>query len=319
MAYDHATAAALLLMAFPTLSDGTADRPCELHEDGVFLSEDYTHLAPMLDWKPSYEVDDGQNPSTAPLLPIPFTAQQLAAAMLDGPLCVLQDAVGCRIGYDLPEDALDGLPPRLRWVRQALAEAYALAADAQARVGEPDLAAEKKANKLARDYEFGQGGEQVSAAQVSEARAIHAAAWAKWRKAMTHELLLALIDGKEQPAQETQPTPTPIEQPLNEAPTPAPTPIEQRPNHTATRTKRLTWLDVAGPYTADVMRAGQYATAKHLFKALEERAGPSSPFDKGTGDNRGSLFVRDTSKPLALKTVQNNFDKLREMVQKPAP
>ncbi len=40
MAYDHATAAALLLMAFPTLSDGTADRPCELHEDGVFLSEE---------------------------------------------------------------------------------------------------------------------------------------------------------------------------------------------------------------------------------------------------------------------------------------
>ena len=115
---------------------------------------------------------------------------------------------------------------------------------------------------------------------------------------------------------ETEPAPTPAESPLNAAS--APTLVELLPNNAPIRAKRPTWLDVAGPHITEVMRAGQYATAKHLFRALEERTGPDSPFDKGTDNNRGSLFVRDIGKPLALKTVQNQFDKLREMAKKPA-
>lgn len=128
--------------------------------------------------------------------------------------------------------------------------------------------------------------------------------------------LLAVLDGKELPAQE--PSPAPVERPLNEAPTTAATTVEPQPNRAPTRAKRLNWLDVAGPYITEVLRTGQHPTAKHLFRALEDGAGRGSPFDKGTGNNRGRLFVRDIGQLLALKTVQNNFDKLREMVQKPA-
>ena len=100
---------------------------------------------------------------------------------------------------------------------------------------------------------------------------------------------------------------------------PAPSPTKQAPNRTTTREKRPAWLEVAGPYITEVMRAGQYATGKELFNALEERAGPDSPFDKGQGGNRGDLFVREIAKTVTLKTMQNQFSKLRKMVQNTAP
>ncbi|WP_156949893.1 hypothetical protein [Simplicispira psychrophila] len=76
-------------------------------------------------------------------------------------------------------------------------------------------------------------------------------------------------------------------------------------------TQRRTWKVVAGPYITETIRAGQYATAKQLFNALESRAGSSgSPFEKGTGDNRGTLFVHEIAQPLTLKTVQNNWKTL---------
>ncbi len=112
-------------------------------------------------------------------------------------------------------------------------------------------------------------------------------------------------------------TPTEPSPALQLASAPVEPPLSTAPG-AAIRAKRCTWLDVAGQYIAEVMRAGQYATAKQVFKALEERAGPDSPFDRGSGNNRGSLFVRDIGKPLSLKTVQNQFGTLREMAQKPA-
>ena len=98
-------------------------------------------------------------------------------------------------------------------------------------------------------------------------------------------------------------------------------PIQARPEPQAapvmkTKAKRRTWWDVSSPYIVDVMRAGQYATCKELYRALEAKAGPDSPFDKGTGDNRGSLFVRDIAESLSLKTVQNNWQSLREQAKK---
>ena len=98
-------------------------------------------------------------------------------------------------------------------------------------------------------------------------------------------------------------------------------PIQARPEPQAapvmkTKAKRRTWWDVSSPYIVDVMRAGQYATCKELYRALEAKAGPDSPFDKGTGASRGSLFVREISRPLSLHTVQNKWQKLRELAKK---
>ncbi len=83
-----------------------------------------------------------------------------------------------------------------------------------------------------------------------------------------------------------------------------------------TKAKRSTWWDVSSPYIVEVMQAGQYATGKELYRALEAKAGPNSPFDKGTGDNRGSLFVREIAQPLSVKTVLNKLPALRELAKK---
>lgn len=80
--------------------------------------------------------------------------------------------------------------------------------------------------------------------------------------------------------------------------------------------KRRTLWDVVTPYIIEVMQAGQYASAKELFKALETKAGQGSPFDKGSDNNRYSLFVRDICEPLAWKTLQNRWPKLREAAKK---
>ena len=78
----------------------------------------------------------------------------------------------------------------------------------------------------------------------------------------------------------------------------------------AANAKRRSWWDVSSPYIVEIMQAGQYATAKELYNALEAKAGSDSPFDKGTGNNRFGLFIRELATPLALKTVQNNWQKL---------
>lgn len=80
--------------------------------------------------------------------------------------------------------------------------------------------------------------------------------------------------------------------------------------------KPRTWWDVSSAYIVEVMQAGQYATCKELYRALEAKAGADGPFDRGEGANRGSLFVREIAQPLSLKTVQNNWQALRELARK---
>jgi hypothetical protein len=76
--------------------------------------------------------------------------------------------------------------------------------------------------------------------------------------------------------------------------------------------RRKTWKDVAWPYMVDKLRAGRFATAVALNHALHEEAGsPGSPFDKGEGQHRGSLWVRAISAPLAVKTIQNSWAELQ--------
>lgn len=69
--------------------------------------------------------------------------------------------------------------------------------------------------------------------------------------------------------------------------------------------KRRTWRDVAFLYMVEVFKAGQYPTAKEFYRALEKKAGAGSPFDRGTGPNSDSLFVREISEKLTFKTIQN--------------
>lgn len=83
-------------------------------------------------------------------------------------------------------------------------------------------------------------------------------------------------------------------------------------NTSADAAARITWWGAAGTHVVEVLRAGRHASAKALVAALMAEAGhPGSPFEKGDGNNRGELMVRATRKPLALKTVQNNWKKLR--------
>jgi len=82
------------------------------------------------------------------------------------------------------------------------------------------------------------------------------------------------------------------------------------------KAKRRTWRDVSSHYIVKVMQAEQYATCKELYHALCAKAGPDSPFDKGTGANRGSLFVREIAQSLKVKTLQNEWQTLRKLAQK---
>jgi hypothetical protein len=82
------------------------------------------------------------------------------------------------------------------------------------------------------------------------------------------------------------------------------------------KAKRTTWQDISTPHILEVMRGGQYSTCKELFRALEAKAGPDSPFDKGTGDKRGALFVREIAQSVSLKTMQNEWQALRELARK---
>jgi hypothetical protein len=67
------------------------------------------------------------------------------------------------------------------------------------------------------------------------------------------------------------------------------------------------WLVITKDYISGVMESGQFSTVKELFRELERKAGPDSPFEKGTGHNRGRLYVRDIAVTVSLKTLQNNW------------
>ena len=79
--------------------------------------------------------------------------------------------------------------------------------------------------------------------------------------------------------------------------------------------RRKLW-DIVTPYIIQIIQTEQCASAKELFRALEKKAGQNSPFDKGTGNNRDSLFVREISKAIVLKTLQNNWQRLRTKASK---
>lgn len=112
-----------------------------IRDDGVYLNEDFCTYSPrdsVFDWTPAYDMDweGAPNPITAPVLPIPFTINELAACMLDGPGSGIYHVLDSRIGYPLNEEALCGFSLRYRKVAEAIREAYASASEAQNLVGE---------------------------------------------------------------------------------------------------------------------------------------------------------------------------------------
>lgn len=202
----------------------------EVRDDGLYVAEPFSDRAlagegpsraagsVLFDWTPSEDMDwpGAPNPLTAPALPIPFTAAELAAFLLDGGAGLgVQELLDHRIGYPLRTEALSHLSPKKRELKAALTAAYELAAAAQLRVGEYDLDAERRAydradaaneegwraSRRERGLEpeiFGEANARRDRARASvaelraKANAAVSEAEAKrvaWRKAMVHQLL----------------------------------------------------------------------------------------------------------------------------------
>jgi hypothetical protein len=73
-----------------------------------------------------------------------------------------------------------------------------------------------------------------------------------------------------------------------------------------------TWLDKVRGYVVEFQRQGNYRSAKTLFSALECATGEDgSPFEKGSGTDRGKLVIRATGVAVAGKTLSNRWQEIR--------
>ena len=203
-----------------------------IREDGIHINEEFCAVSPIdtaFDWTPTYDMDwpGSPDPMEAPLLPIPFTANELAACMLDGIGRDIQENFDRRIGYVLDADALARFSLGEREVRDALSDAYALAAKAQLQVGEFDydehhaaymLRAQLddvngEANEREGVFEDGITNQEATHrreraiasvagfnAHAQQASAAAKAKWFAWRKAMVRQLLAPELEGGESPA-----------------------------------------------------------------------------------------------------------------------
>lgn len=215
--YDAAVAKALLELAFPEWESV----PYIVRHDGVYQSETYRAVCPpgeLFDWTPVYDMNwpGAPNPMTAPMLPIPFTAAELAAFMLDGAGAMIPEALECSIGGRVEDSPRLPTSPRLRDVRSAVRSAYFLTAQAMERVGFFDHDKKIQVHALLERYEEANGqanaSEGVFAGGISQneagARRARAAAsvagvktqaedakreldskWRGWRTAMVSALL----------------------------------------------------------------------------------------------------------------------------------
>ena len=260
--YDKATAQAIMQLAYPEY-EGLPSAPYIENDDGMYVNESFRTASPpgtAFDWTPADEMDwpGSPNPNTAPFLPIPFTASELAACMLDGPGQSIQFALDRCIGYPLDDEALGSFHARHRWMRDTLEEAYALAAAAQLIVGEFDYDEKARAHTLALQYDDADGQanaregvfehgittEEARArraravasvadlkAQAKQAQAAVADKWKAWRKAMVFQLLGT---GAQQSHVAAQSPATPAPAPAEPAPV---LPAKEKPAE-----RRARWL-----------------------------------------------------------------------------
>ncbi len=300
--YDKATAQAIMQLAYPEY-EGLPSAPYIENDDGMYVNESFRTASPpgtAFDWTPADEMDwpGSPNPNTAPFLPIPFTASELAACMLDGPGQSIQFALDRCIGYPLDDEALGSFHARHRWMRDTLEEAYALAAAAQLIVGEFDYDEKARAHTLALQYDDADGQanaregvfehgittEEARArraravasvadlkAQAKQAQAAVADKWKAWRKAMVFQLLGT---GAQQSHVAAQSPATPAPAPAEPAPV---LPAKETPSE-----RRVRWLAMfekeerrekrgALQRLADREGVDRSNMSKDIAKAREER------------------------------------------------
>lgn len=129
----------------------------DVREDGVYVKNEYLHAdlaGQAFMWIPACEMDwpGAPDPLTAPALPIPFTARDLAAFMLDGAGQGIQSMFG-RIEHGPDEVELASLDMRATKVRKALREAYSLAQRAQCVAGADNHDEQQRAADLISAYD----------------------------------------------------------------------------------------------------------------------------------------------------------------------
>lgn len=74
-----------------------------------------------------------------------------------------------------------------------------------------------------------------------------------------------------------------------------------------------TWLDGVRDYVVTVQQQERCKSAKEFFAALERLTSEEgSPFEKGTGADRGKLVIRATRAAVAEKTLSNRWKEIRE-------
>jgi len=122
-------------------------------DDGVHVKKEF-RTEQVLDWTPACDMDwpGAPNAQKAPSLPFPFTANELAAVMLDGVGSGLVDVYGLwDVGPD--EEVLDSLGDRGRMAREALLGAYAAYRAAESVVGECDKTLDALVQQLGGEYQ----------------------------------------------------------------------------------------------------------------------------------------------------------------------
>lgn len=287
----------------------------EINEKGVWPKYDDLDI---LQWIPVCELDgpDSPDPFTTPGLPIPFNVNELAAFMINGPGALVSSAYG-NWQYGPDDEMLQSMGILATKAKEALRGAYAAYREAERIVGPLDMNTQNladslrakldtennKANKRVKLYEKGISDLEYSTRrakarefirEISEKSAEASLLADKENKAWVNAMVRQLLQHQMAPTTDAA-TPAPVVQ---------------------VKAKRRTWWDVSSPYIVEIMQAGQYAKAKDLYNALAAKAGSNSPFDKGDGINRYSLFIRELAKPLAMKTVQNNWQKLLDAAKK---
>ncbi len=283
----------------------------EFTHDGVILRAEALQYDPsqQLHWKYVCELDwpDAPNPLTAPCLPFPFTANQLAAFILDGVGAVIPSIYG---NWKKAPDKgmLDTIGLLGREPKAALSSAYAACRTAERAVGDYPLALQKKADRLAKMYNdsnlkansregvFAEGIAPTEARRRRElavnsiadlgkrsdqAKETYQSAFSAWRKAMVNKLL----------------PPTPMEAVSDTA-----TPVISK------RRKRRSWKDVAWDYVVETYHSGTFKTTHVFYTTLVNRADKEpSPFTL----HQRELFLKEIGQSLAEHTLANNMQQIK--------
>lgn len=192
-------------------------RTIQIRDEGVFTEM----VSKTLDWTFSCDLTEpgSPDPLTAPALPFLFTANHLAAFMLDGWGYFMQEA--CGDWATGPEEAmLQRIPVRGGKVKEALCGAYDAYRDAEMVVGKLDKKIEAKTQQFEVQYqekerhasvrenfrergisedEYRQRHTRYKASiaeprtQMEESRRQSDQAFSSWRKAMVNQLLQPVI------------------------------------------------------------------------------------------------------------------------------